>query len=44
MGLWFGELPALTLVLSFIRFSFVFGRLTLSGHELTSGIGAVPKN
>jgi hypothetical protein len=33
MGLWLAaSLPALILVLSFIRFSFVFGRLILSGQ------------
>ena len=37
MGLWLAaSLPALILVLSFIRFSFGFGRLKLSGHDLTS--------
>ena len=30
------SLPALILVLSFIRFSFGFGRLKLSGHDLSS--------
>ena len=37
MGLWLAaSFPALILVLSFIRFSFVFGRLILSGHNVTS--------
>ena len=43
MGLWLlASLPALILVLSFIRFSFVFGRLTLGGMTSPRGIGACP--
>jgi hypothetical protein len=44
MVLWLeASLSALILVLSFIRFSFVFGRLVLSGHGLISRDRHMPR-
>ena len=44
MGLWLEEsFPAFILVLNFMQFSFVFGRLKPSGHDLTSRDRCVPR-